>query len=240
MRASVCIATYNGADYIGEQLASILTQIGPDDEVLVGDDGSTDSTLSILARFSDPRISVLCNPSNLGHVGNFQSLISKAAGDIIFLSDQDDRWTPDKYRTIIDHFVANPDAQVFHHSLLKMDERGNLIEQEPVPIASWRKEHLLLAQMVKSYVFGCCLAFRADLKDILLPFPRSVYAHDHWIAMTAGVVGGFYHHDAPLLHYRIHGKNLTPKKALPFFRRVKLRLLQLEHLFELIKRKATR
>ena len=56
---SVCIATYNGEKYIGEQIASILKQLNANDEVIISDDGSTDATLSIIKTFQDPRIRVI-------------------------------------------------------------------------------------------------------------------------------------------------------------------------------------
>ena len=89
---SVCIATYNGAGFIKEQLDSILMQIPATAEVLIGDDGSVDETISIVEGFNDPRIRVIRNSSNLGYVRNFENLIENARGDYIFLSDQDDIW----------------------------------------------------------------------------------------------------------------------------------------------------
>ena len=59
---SVCIATYNGEKYIGEQIASILKQLNANDEVIISDDGSTDATLSIIKTFQDPRIRVILGP----------------------------------------------------------------------------------------------------------------------------------------------------------------------------------
>lgn len=56
---SICIATYNGARYIAEQLASILKQLSAEDEVVVSDDGSTDGTLDIVRRFKDHRIRIV-------------------------------------------------------------------------------------------------------------------------------------------------------------------------------------
>ena len=53
---TVCIATYNGEKYIGEQLASILPQLSSEDEVIVSDDGSTDDTLRVVRGFADNRI----------------------------------------------------------------------------------------------------------------------------------------------------------------------------------------
>ena len=56
---SVCIATYNGARYIAEQLASIVKQLSAEDEVVVSDDGSTDGTIDIVRSFNDRRIRVV-------------------------------------------------------------------------------------------------------------------------------------------------------------------------------------
>ena len=59
---SVCIATYNGARYIAEQLASILKQLSAEDEVVVSDDGSTDGTIDIVRSFNDRRIRIVDGP----------------------------------------------------------------------------------------------------------------------------------------------------------------------------------
>lgn len=53
---SVCIATYNGGKFLGEQLQSILCQLGKDDEVIISDDGSTDNTYLLVMSIQDNRI----------------------------------------------------------------------------------------------------------------------------------------------------------------------------------------
>ena len=55
---SVCMATYNGEKYIKEQVDSILAQLGPDDEIIVSDDGSKDKTIDILLSYNDDRIKI--------------------------------------------------------------------------------------------------------------------------------------------------------------------------------------
>lgn len=69
---SVCIATYNGEKYIGEQIASILKQLNANDEVIISDDGSTDATLSIIKTFQDPRIRVILGPQKHSPTLNFE------------------------------------------------------------------------------------------------------------------------------------------------------------------------
>lgn len=94
MKVSVCLATYNGEKYIYDQLISILKQINKNDEVIISDDGSTDSTLDIVRSISDDRIKVYNSCSTLKVVDyetrlsriylNFKNAILKSSGDVIF------------------------------------------------------------------------------------------------------------------------------------------------------------
>ena len=95
---SVCIATYNGSRFIDRQLRSILCQLGPDDEVVVSDDGSADDTLSIIRQFGDSRIRIIDGPHRHSPIWNFEKAMQAAKGDYIFLSDQDDEWLPSKVK----------------------------------------------------------------------------------------------------------------------------------------------
>lgn len=93
---SVCMATYNGEEYIKEQLESILCQLGEMDEIIISDDGSTDNTLNIIESYNDSRIKIHINTGKHGFVYNFENALQKAKGEYIFLSDQDDIWLPEK------------------------------------------------------------------------------------------------------------------------------------------------
>src|SRR5262245_50643848 len=66
VRISVCMATFNGERYLAEQVRSILSELGPDDELVVVEDCSTDSTPALLRSFGDPRIKVYGNDRNRG------------------------------------------------------------------------------------------------------------------------------------------------------------------------------
>ena len=95
------MATYNGERYIKEQVSSILQQLGEADELIVSDDGSTDSTLNVLASFHDPRIKVFNGPQT-GLTYNFENAIKNANGDYLFLSDQDDVWESNKVERMME------------------------------------------------------------------------------------------------------------------------------------------
>ena len=102
-RSAVAMATYNGEAYLKEQVDSILSQTCSDFELQISDDASTDGTLAILEAYSakDPRVHVHVNEKNIGYRANFYKAISMCSADLIFLSDQDDRWLPHKMETLL-------------------------------------------------------------------------------------------------------------------------------------------
>ncbi|HEX9209336.1 MAG TPA: glycosyltransferase [Bradyrhizobium sp.] len=94
MRVSVVIAAYNSEVYIAEAIESVLGQTAPPDEVIVIDDGSTDGTSGILARFGD-RIAALTQ-TNSGQAVAVNKGLAMARGELIGFCDADDLWTPRK------------------------------------------------------------------------------------------------------------------------------------------------
>lgn len=125
---SVALCTYNGSNYIERQLQSILFQTHPVDEIVVCDDGSTDSTLQIiedLAGTTDIAIHIHRNETNLGPARNFQKALDLCSGDIILLSDQDDLWLPDKVKHIATYFASHPDKQVLFSDATLIDSDDN-------------------------------------------------------------------------------------------------------------------
>lgn len=95
---SVVMCTYNGADYIPAQLDSILAQTYPVKEIIIQDDQSTDSTLDVLRQYAkkESRIKCFTVDERRGINHNFITACSRATGDLIAWSDQDDIWLPDK------------------------------------------------------------------------------------------------------------------------------------------------
>ncbi len=102
MKVSVAMATYNGEKYIREQLYSIIDGTKAPDEIVISDDASTDGTIAIIEEFMEEakkrgvEVFLIRNGKNIGYVANFCKAIEKTTGDIVFLSDQDDIWEPEK------------------------------------------------------------------------------------------------------------------------------------------------
>lgn len=216
-QATICVAmcTYNGASYLGEQLASIAAQTRLPDRMVVVDDGSADETVSIIERFAREApfpVQVEVNAHNLGYAKNFERAIRLAEGDLIALSDQDDVWQRDKLRALAAAFQGSPgvgfvfsDAEVVDAGLRPIGYRLWEAMRFPVEkqqqVGDGRAFELLLKRNV---VTGATMAFRGVWKDLVLPIdPCSV--HDAWIALLISAVAeqvGMV--PDPLIKYRQH------------------------------------
>lgn len=232
---SVCLATYNGEKFIKEQVDSILSQIGDNDELIISDDGSTDSTLSILKEIRDNRIKIFANTLIHGYTHNFENALTHATGDYIFFSDQDDVWLPNKVEVILpflkeDNFVIT-DAYI-------TDE--NLVIKKK--LSYWRKYTKgYLPNLYKSIYAGCTCAFTRKIKDYALPFPTTkLIQHDTWIGLLSELKFRVVYIDQPLIYYRRHTKNTSGAGS----KSTKSHLFMLRYrsalLFETLKRYITR
>ncbi|WP_197062000.1 glycosyltransferase [Sinomonas humi] len=209
---SVCMAAYNGADHIQEQLDSILAELAPGDEVIVVDDGSEDGTREILASVDDPRVRVVFNEKNLGYVRNFEKALSLSTGDIVMLSDQDDIWIPGRVETLVaglehaDAAVGN--CEYFggtpgYFQRLRVDAR----------FSSRHARNLLGILIGYRLHWGSAMAVTRSLLDDALPFPAVMTeSHDQWLAMVANVRRSVTYLAANTVRHRLHDENLTPKR----------------------------
>ena len=111
---SVCLPTYNGAAYIEEALRSILNQTCQDFELLVADDGSTDTTLDIVQSFSDPRIQVHRNPERLGIPANWNRCLELAGGEFVCVFHQDDIMLPENLERKVQLLSADETVGFVH------------------------------------------------------------------------------------------------------------------------------
>lgn len=202
---SVCMATYNGEKYIGEQIGSILPQLGEDDELIISDDGSKDRTIEVVKSFQDERIKILFNTEKHGYVGNFENALSHAKGDYVFLSDQDDVWKPKKVRSVM-AWLKKYDMVI--HDALLIDGAGQSLGKT---YYSTMHHHTgFLMNLWKTRFLGCCMAFRKNVLDNCLPFPKHIVAHDYWIGMMGTAKFKYAFIDDVLMEYRRHGGNVSP------------------------------
>lgn len=233
MKISVCLATYNGEKYIKEQLNSILSQLGNDDEIIISDDHSTDNTIEIIKSLEDDRIKIFVNNLEKGYSKNFENAINHSSGDIIFLSDQDDVWMKDKVEKMLE---ALEKSDLVISDALISDE--NL---DPT-FGSHFKLHSVKTgffhNWLKTRYIGACMAFKKETLKKIMPFPpnQTLCAHDYWIAN----VGELYYKTSiitePLIKYRRHNSNASTggeKSSNTTLHKLKVRLYTIK---ELIKR----
>lgn len=204
MSISVCIAAFNGANYIREQILSVLPQLDENDEIVVSDDGSTDNTIAILKSFKDQRIKLLVNEGKHGFIWNFENALKEAKGDVIFLCDQDDIWKPEKVKVALqalkDHDIVLHDAEIIDKDGVKT---GILYSD------GLHKRQGFWSNLWKTRWLGCCMAFRRNVLEYALPFPSHLVGHDGWISVVGLARFDYYYIPDVLMWYRRHGDNAS-------------------------------
>ncbi|HEY9268569.1 MAG TPA: glycosyltransferase family 2 protein [Methylotenera sp.] len=203
LKISVCMATYNGESHVIAQLVSILNQLGLDDEVVISDNGSSDETINLVRSLNDQRVKLFVFDKK-SVVGNFENALKQAAGDVIFLADQDDIWLDGRVERMIDELrffdlvvtnskIVDDNLKILHYSLFDFVK----------PRVGF------FANLYKNSYIGCCMAFNRKVLVKAIPFPEGLPMHDWWIGLVGGIVGSVKFIDEPFLLYRRHSNNVS-------------------------------
>jgi glycosyltransferase involved in cell wall biosynthesis len=227
---SIAMATYNGAKYLEEQLASFVAQSQLPYELMVCDDGSTDATLEILDRFAHSApfpVRIVCNEERLGHVDNFLKAANLCEGDWIAYSDQDDVWLPDKLRQIGKTISRFQDVALVIHAADMVDADLRPLGKTLPPLRRAKvfgyRDLDILRGIGDPHGFRMC--FRKELigrsKGIERPLsflsPGPIHrdvrwvidGHDRWIFMISSVFGNVVAIPEVLALYRRHVDAMT-------------------------------
>ena len=201
---SIALATCEGERYLEQQLESIACQARTPDELVVCDDASTDRTLQILQQFKADApfaVRIVRNEQRLGYIENFSQALGLTTGDLVFLSDQDDIWLPQKIEVILAERSASPDkllfmndAEITHADLA----RTGLTKLGQLESAGYPPE---------AFVMGCCCAISRDLLEMCLPVPGDARGHDNWLVDFSNRIGTTRVVREVLQLYRRHGEN---------------------------------
>lgn len=213
MLLSVCIATYNGEQFIREQIDSILEQQFVENkdvelEIIISDDGSTDNTLKIVEAYKDRRIRVFHHEKKLKKyhrstqacTRNFGYAISKATGDYIFLSDQDDVWLPLKMDKTLSVLRAKGGVCAVEFDAVS----GDLVKQWHR--FYWREPWW---HFPKQYgVYGFSMGFTRKMARQIVAMPEIPH-HDTFIMLLAIFCKDLHFIHETLSLHRYHGNNLS-------------------------------
>ncbi|WP_199186731.1 glycosyltransferase family 2 protein [Cryobacterium sp. M96] len=223
-RVSVALCTYNGSEFIEEQLRSILDQTLQASEIVVSDDGSTDGTPAAVDRIvaawqgehpgQPVTLHVIRNPAPLGVTANFEQALAVCTGELIALSDQDDVWPPERLALLAAEFQARPGLQLLHTDARLVDETGRPIGRTLLATlgvsaadrAAVHAGHAFDILLRRNIVTGATVMLRRELVGRARPFPAA-WVHDEWLAIVAAATGTMDFLDDALVDYRQHGGN---------------------------------
>ncbi len=216
---SVALCTYNGDKYIRKQIESILEQTVQVDEIVVCDDNSSDSTMSIIleiAESSDVKFKIFKNEHRLNVVKNFEKAILNCEGDFIFLSDQDDIWHKNKVKEITKYFDKNSHINVLFTNGFLIDELNKKIDNksifQSVSFSSeteyyFNKGYAFELLNYFNRVVGATVACRSFYLKSILPFKVfERVLHDEIIAISAINDNCLGYINQCLIEYRIHSE----------------------------------
>jgi glycosyltransferase involved in cell wall biosynthesis len=212
---SIAMATYNGACFLREQLASLSAQTLPPAELVVTDDASSDNTPAIVRAFAETApfpVHFHENPRRLGYRANFLHAIGLCASPLIALCDQDDVWEAGKLDKLRAPF-AEPDVVLAFHESWLIDDAGRRLGLADIFGTPPRNAASSLFPLRNPYGFS--MMFRRDLIGFGDLWERSVdnlfaqerMAHDQWLFFLASAFGTVAYVDEPLAGYRQHAGN---------------------------------
>ncbi len=211
---SILMANYNYGRYIGEALHSALRQTYPHFEVIVCDDGSTDDSREVVARFCDTDTRIrLVTKENGGLASALNCAFAAAQGEIICLLDADDIFLPEKLERVVKAFLRHHDSGLCLHRVVKMDDHARPFSYaRPVVLLSgWlAQEALRKGTHVRSLPPASGLSFRRPVLDLLFPVStRLRRVVDAYISHTAQLITKLCAVPEVLSNQRIHGTNIT-------------------------------
>ncbi len=211
MKVTVLLSTYNGEKYLEEQLHSLIGQKGVETDILVRDDGSTDSTRNILDKWQKQGLLEWYSGENMGYALSFMDLVKRAPrSDYYAFCDQDDIWLEDKLQNAVESLEKVENgvklycSNVFYY---KSGETKGGIHSAPPYYDRY-------TAMVRNIAPGCSMVFSERLKDILsLNPPKRLIAHDFWIFQAAMLLGEVVYDFTPSMLYRQHENNQIGQKS---------------------------
>lgn len=210
MNISVAIATYNGEQYISEQLDSILLDLDNDDEIIISDDGSTDNTICIINQYikKNKNIRLIPGPQK-GVFSNFENALLHCEKEIVCFSDQDDIWIKGKRNGIVDIFLSKPAINiVIHNGYIFAGQ--NIIDDDLV-----NYKNGVFKNICKSCYWGCCMAMRKSFIRQYLPFGINTgIAHDQLVGLLGEYTNSSFFLNEAYTGHRVHGNNQTKPRSI--------------------------
>ena len=213
-KIDILLATYNGQEFLREQIDSILNQSYQDFNLIISDDSSEDETYKILKEYEkkDSRIRLFRQEKNLGLIQNFEFLLKQVTSDYFMFSDQDDIWKENKIEKSINKLKQEKAALVYT-DLEIVDKNLEIIYP-----SYWKYKNIYKkikkynnfeALYLNNFVTGCTILAKSNyIKDIVpLPKTSKFMLHDYWTALVIASKDKIAYLDEPTIKYRQHKNN---------------------------------
>ena len=225
---SVAMTTFCGARFLPEQLASIAAQSVRPDELVIGDDQSTDATADLIAQFAADcpwlELRFERNVDRLGSSRNFESVARRCRGDIVLFSDQDDIWLPQRVEASLQALQRERDSLYVFADGQFIDEFGRDLPGTLFSSLSFgyreRDRYMhgdaLRVLLQRNVVTGATLAVRRAALLAVMPFEEG-WVHDYYLALMLELRGRGTIIDTPMIRYRLHSTQqvgLAPRATL--------------------------
>ena len=216
-RLLILLSTYNGAQFIEEQINSILLQRDVEWSLLIRDDGSSDNTVDILKKFQKnaPEKIQIIEGANVGWKRSFMILAEYASKEypsvqLFAFADQDDIWLPDKLSSAIKQLNTLSEGPRLYASNLNYYkdgiDLGVIRHSKPVP--TWQN------CLIRNYATGCTIVFNRELLSLLIKEYDTIdIPHDYWAYMIAVLCGNVVIDDHSYILYRQHSNNQVGAKS---------------------------
>jgi len=222
---SILLPTYNGEEFIAEQIESILSQSVKDFKLFILDDLSTDNTFAIACEYARRYPHVVFAEQNETNTGgassNFIQLMMRIRDDYVMLCDQDDVWLDDKIELSLEKIVEMEQAYdsstpiLVHTDLTVTDENLRIISNSYKSMANidfgFNRLNNLIAMNIPT---GCTIMYNRALSELITTEPDFVVMHDWWASLIAAAFGEIGYVDAPTVLYRQHERNSIGAKRV--------------------------
>lgn len=219
MKIAICMATYNGAQFLNEQIQSILEQSYENWVLYIHDDNSTDNTVDIIQKYSSVYIDKVIYLDDTQSFGcpslNFSYIVEQLDDeyDYIMFSDQDDVWLPDKITLTLKEMLKNEKTNHSKPVLVHTDLKVVNQKLEIISESMWHYQKIDFSSsnstriLVQNNVTGCTCMFNKYVKNNFFPIPRNAIMHDWWLAVNTAYYGKVAYVNTATILYRQHNNN---------------------------------
>jgi len=225
-KVQVLLSTYNGEQFIQQQLDSLFNQTDVEVFCLVRDDGSSDNTMNILLENQEKYKNIkIISGKHIGYKASFFELI-KISGeyDYYAFSDQDDVWESFKLIKAIEKIDrTNKGRPVMYFS------NATVVDENLKKLGRLHSSRDIIPSektmaLVQGFAHGCTLVFNHRSKDLILKYrPKQDYPHDFWIPLLHMYLGYVIYDQNSYILYRQHKENVFGKKR-SFRKLIRLKL----------------